>query len=109
MSSSVIACQMYKVFRGQKATDLFVYFSNNTLQKCLITLAVATKETDFPTLEHAWNIVALLKQKTIESVDEDCAGKFSTPGCAHGRVSSLHTVESCLILRWSCFDNIQTG
>ena len=71
-------------------------------------LAVATKETDFPALEHAWNIVALLKQKTIESIDEDCAGKFSMPGCAHGRVSSLHIVGSCLIVRWTRFDNIQT-
>ena len=58
---AIIACQMYKIFGRQKIADLLMYFSNNTLQICLITLAVATKEANFPPLEHAWNIVALLK------------------------------------------------
>ncbi len=58
---TVIGCQMYKVFRRRKMTDLLVYFSNDALQKRLIALAVAAKEANFPSLEHAWNIVALLK------------------------------------------------
>jgi hypothetical protein len=80
---AVVACQMYKAFWRQKIADLFVYFSNDTLQICFITLAVAAKEANFPPLEHACNIVALLEQKTIERIDEDCASKLSMSGCAH--------------------------